>query len=128
MQPSVVLPDTTALSASSFTSPSKGLGQSYTLFQNLPPTFPWSASPQFAQPSMDPPPSFSAPTATQPSVPTIAQFSGPTFVGSPGISSSVPATRTAPLPLSNFPMADLAHTLSHVATNVTNIWGVWIRF
>lgn len=78
----------------------------YSLFQNLPPVFPWPAPSPVPRVSLEPPP---FPTTT---------FSGPTFVGSPGISST-----THPNPASNTgtPLADLAHTISHVATNVTNI-------
>ncbi|CAH9093498.1 unnamed protein product [Cuscuta epithymum] len=99
-QPFVIMPCTATLSASSFASPSRSLVPNYTLFHNLPPVFLWSAPSPVQQVSLDPSPSFSAPTA--------AQFSGPTFVGSPRISSLVPATRLGPPTASNSPMADLA--------------------
>ncbi|CAH9112677.1 unnamed protein product [Cuscuta europaea] len=95
---------TTPVFSSGLASPGQ-YSRPYSLFQHLPPTFPWSAPIPVQQVPLEPPP-FSVPS-----------FAGPTFVGSPGISS----VRTPAGGHTNSPLAELAQTISHVATNVTNI-------
>ncbi|CAH9075356.1 unnamed protein product [Cuscuta epithymum] len=121
-QQPVIMPGTAAQSASSFSSPTRGLSSS-SLFQNMPPIFTWSAPHSASQFTLDPPPSFSMPMTLPQTLSTApaVTFSGPTFVGSPGVSSMLPAQRAVTSPVISTPMATLAQTVSHVATNVTNI-------
>ncbi|CAH9089472.1 unnamed protein product [Cuscuta epithymum] len=114
----VLMPSSAAIASSSFASPSRSTAP-FSLFQTLPPVFSWSPPSPVQSVSLEPPPQFTA--LPQVSIPASVQFSGPTFVGSPGISSSGTAARPASTSSSFSPMADLAQTVSHVATNVTNI-------
>ncbi|CAH9113690.1 unnamed protein product [Cuscuta europaea] len=94
--------------SSAFTSPGR-TSMPYSLFQNLPPVFPLSPPSPVPCIPLDPPPY------------TAASFADPTFVGSPGISSNLQPLRTTPVSATGSSLADLALTISHVATNVTNI-------
>ncbi|CAH9077041.1 unnamed protein product [Cuscuta europaea] len=79
------------------------------LFLTMPPAFPWPAPTPVQRMSLDPPPLSAGP------------FSGPTFVGSPGVSSTLSPPRTTVGSTAGPPLADLVYNISHVATNVTNI-------
>ncbi|CAH9118011.1 unnamed protein product, partial [Cuscuta europaea] len=82
----------------------------YSLFQTLHPGIPWQPSAMPAALGLYTPP-FSAGSS----------FAGPTFVGSPGVSSVIPPSRTPAVIPTGSLLTDLAQSISHVATNVTNI-------
>ncbi|CAH9080689.1 unnamed protein product [Cuscuta europaea] len=95
--------------SSNFASPSR-VSMPYSLFQNVPSVFPWSAPILVQAVPLEPPPFSAGPS-----------FVDPTFVGSPGVSSVIPPSRTPAGNLTGSLLTDLAQTISHVATNVTNI-------
>ncbi|CAH9104966.1 unnamed protein product [Cuscuta europaea] len=95
--------------SSNFASPSR-ISLPYSLFQNVPTVFAWSAPVLVQVVPLEPPP-FS----------TGSSFVSPIFVGSPGVFFVVPPSRTpAGSPVGSL-LTDLAQIISHVTTNVTNI-------